>query len=97
MSTKFLTRVYTYDPKLSSSLKNDACTRQFSSYRGSFEITRGEWQTVRIPWSVFRGHGPGTEGVSFDASTLRRLGLVAIGREMEVNLALGGVRFYSVI
>jgi len=77
-------------------LKNAACSLQFSSYRGTFEISRGTWQTVRLPWSIFQGYGAGTEGVEFDPSSLRRLGVVAIGRAMEVNLALGGVRFYSV-
>lgn len=79
-----------------NSLKNAACSLQFSSYRGTFEISRGTWQTVRLPWSIFQGYGAGTEGVEFDPSSLRRLGVVAIGRAMEVNLALGGVRFYSV-
>jgi hypothetical protein len=31
-----------------------------------------------------------------DVSTLRRLGIVAIGKEMNVYIALAGARFYSV-
>lgn len=52
---------------------------------------------MRLPWSDFRGKGPGAEGADLDTSTLRRIGLVAIGREMEVNLALSGLKFYSVV
>ncbi|CAB9502663.1 complex i intermediate-associated protein 30 [Seminavis robusta] len=78
-------------------LKNDNCDRQFSSYRGTFSIPNGEWTTVRMPFSDFIGKGPGAEEAPFDPSTLRRIGVVAIGREMEVTLGLAGLKFYSVL
>jgi len=79
-------------------LKNAASERQFSSYRATFGVdTPGTWQTILVPWSEFVGHGPGCQDTPLDTSTLRRIGVVAIGREMEVYLALGGIRFYSVI
>jgi len=80
-----------------SSLRNPACARQFSSYRATFELPVDAWTTIRLPWSEFAGHGPGCEDTPFDASALRRIGLVAIGKEMDVFLGLGGLRFYSVI
>jgi hypothetical protein len=56
----------------------------------------GEWTAVRIPWSNFRGYGPGAGETPFDASTLTRAGVVAIGKKMDnVVLALSGFRFYN--
>ena len=70
----------------------------FASYRGTFEIqSNGGWSTVRIPWSDFQGKGPGAEDLKFDPSQLRRIGVVAIGREMEVYLAVSKLAFYNVI
>jgi hypothetical protein len=43
------------------------------------------------------GYGPGSETTPFDAKALRRIGLVSIGKEMNVCLGLGELRFYSVI
>ncbi len=82
--------------KFNIHLRNSACLRQFSSYRGSFIVKdNNEWQTVRIPFSSFVGHGPGSSETPFDPSELRRLGIVAIGKAMEVYLAVAGVRFYK--
>jgi hypothetical protein len=69
-------------------------TFQQSSYRHTFEITEpNEWTTIMIPWSSFQGY---SVSVPLDISALRRIGIVAIGREMDVFLAVGGVNFYSV-
>lgn len=78
-------------------LKNDSCQRQFSSYRATFTIPRGEWTSIRLPFSEFLGKGPGAEDVDFDVSTLRRIGIVAIGKTMEVSLGVSGLSFYSVL
>jgi len=76
-------------------LKNAACMRQFSSYRSTFSLDRGEWTKVRIPWSDFEGHGWGAVENNFDPSTLRRLGVVSIGKEVDVTLALSSIGFYK--
>ena len=78
-------------------LRNPACARQNSSYRASFQIESGKgWKTIRLPWKDFKGFGPGPESTPFDVTELRRVGIVAIGRKIEdLNLALGGLRFYS--
>ena len=78
-------------------LRNPACARQNSSYRATFQIESGKgWKTVRLPWKDFKGFGPGPESTPFDVTELRRVGIVAIGRKIEdLNLALGGLRFYS--
>ena len=79
------------------SLKTPDCVA-FASYRSTFELTtNADWKTIRIPWSDFRGKGPGAADVAFDPSWLRRIGLVAIGREMIVCLAVSKLGFYSVL
>mmetsp|Transcript_23744 Transcript_23744/g.27464 ORF Transcript_23744/g.27464 Transcript_23744/m.27464 type:complete len:323 (-) Transcript_23744:165-1133(-) len=82
--------------KFNVHLRNSACLRQFSSYRGTFTCNNGKsWETVKIPFSDFVGYGPGSSETPFDPSELRRLGIVAIGKAMEVYLAVSGVRFYK--
>ncbi len=82
--------------KFNVHLRNPACLRQFSSYRGTFEVKNGgDWETVRIPFDDFVGHGPGSSEIPFDPKELRRLGIVAIGKQMDVYLAVSGVRFYK--
>jgi hypothetical protein len=67
-----------------------------TSYRHTFEVEEGpnKWAKIMIPWSSFQGYGVAEP---LDISALRRIGIVAIGEEMEVFLAVGGVRFYAVI
>ena len=50
--------------------------------------------TIRLPWTSFVGYGPGSDTEPFDASQLRRIGIVAIGKAMEVYLAVSSVKFY---
>ena len=69
--------------------------RPFSSYRATFAVpTNREWCTIRLPWERFRGHGPGATEHPFDPACLVRAGIVAIGREMDVELGIAGLRFY---
>jgi len=84
------------EEKFNVHLRNSACLRQFSSYRGSFIVKDNDvWQTVKIPFNSFVGYGPGSSETPFDPSELRRLGIVAIGKPMDVYLAVAGVRFYK--
>lgn len=76
-------------------IKTADCQRPFSSYRATFSLPQGSWERVRLPWSQFNGKGPGADGVPFDVTALRRLGVVAIGKEMKVFIALAGIRFYN--
>ena len=79
------------------SLKTPACDRQRSSYRSTFTIRPGQWATVRLPWDSFDGSGPGDATTAPFVPTLRRLGVVSIGEEKDVVLAVGRVGFYNVI
>ena len=77
------------------SLKNNNCLRQFSSYRATVELPKGQWKKIQIPWSGFEGYGWGAVENAFDPSTLRRLGIVAIGKAMDVTIALSSIRFFQ--
>jgi hypothetical protein len=51
---------------------------------------------VRLPWDAFEGYGPGPDVTPF-VPLLRRLGIVSIGKEKDVVLAVGRIGFYNVI
>ena len=55
------------------------------------------WQTVRIPFSSFVGDSQDGQSKSVDYSKLKRIGIVVLDQETDVELAVGGVRFYSVL
>lgn len=66
-------------------------TRPWQSYRQTFHPERA-WQTLRLPFADFEPH---RIDARLDLTALRRLGVVAIGRPFEVDIAIGGVRFYA--
>jgi len=72
-------------------LKTTATTRPWQSYRASFK-TGPEWREVRLPFSAFSPHR--VEPV-LDVRRLRRLGVVAIGREMRAEICVAEVAFYA--
>lgn len=74
-------------------------TLQQASYRHTFQIEEeNTWQTIRVPFSSFLAYG-GSDDMppTVNQSELRRIGLVAIGREVDIFFALSGIKFYSVI
>ena len=77
------------------SLRTPACERQNSSYRSTFTITPGVWRTVRLPFSDFKGYGPGPDSKQFEPR-VRRLAVVSIGEAKDVVLAVAKVGFYNV-
>jgi hypothetical protein len=64
----------------------------WQSYRASFQAGP-QWTTVRLP---FAGFIPYRIDRPLDLSVLRRLGLVAIGREMAADLCLSHMTFYPI-
>lgn len=72
-------------------LRTADVARPWQSYRQSF-IARPEWQTLRLPFAHFEAH---RIDAPLDLSTLRRIGIVAIGRAFHADIAIGGVRFHS--
>lgn len=72
-------------------LRTTALTRPWQSFRAPFLATP-QWQTVQMPFSSFEAHR--TDAV-FDASTLRRIGILAIGRVFDADVTVAGVRLYK--
>ena len=70
-------------------LRTAELSRPWQSYRQSF-LAQAGWRTVRLP---FAGFVPHRTDVPFDPGLVRRLGLVAIGRAFEADLALAAIRF----
>lgn len=71
-------------------LRTSDIRRPWQSYRQSFEAG-AEWQTVRLPFAGFEAY---RIDAPLNVARLRRLGLVAIGRAFEADVALGGLRLY---
>jgi hypothetical protein len=62
----------------------------WQSYRAGF-VAADRWQTLRLPFSAFR---PYRIDRPLDLGSLRRLGLVAIGREMQADVCLARLALY---
>lgn len=71
-------------------LRNRDTRIVWQSYRAGFRAGP-EWQTLRLPFSEFR---PYRIDRSLVLRHLRRLGLVAIGREMTADLCVARVALY---
>ena len=72
-------------------LRTAELTRPWQSYRADFAVTP-EWTRLRLPFAALRPHR--TE-VPFAPARLRRLGLIAIGREFRADLAVARVAFFA--
>lgn len=63
----------------------------WQSYRASFKAT-SDWQTIRIPFVDLDAYKTSQK---FRQNKLKRIGLVAIGRDFLADLCLASLRFYS--
>ena len=63
----------------------------WQSYRFSFTAA-SDWQTYRIPFSALEKYKTFHK---FSQGEIKRIGLVAIGREFEADLCLADIRFYN--
>lgn len=71
-------------------LRTTDLTYPWQSYRSVFHAAR-EWEAHDLPFSGFTANR--TE-CPLHPARLRRVGLIAIGEERIVNVALGDLRFY---
>ncbi len=71
-------------------LRSDATRRPWQSYRASFK-SLPSWHTVQLPFTDFQPHRIDTP---LKLETLRRLGVVAIGRPFTANLCIGRLALY---
>ncbi|MGD8977263.1 MAG: CIA30 family protein [Gammaproteobacteria bacterium] len=65
-------------------------SRPWQSYRARF-AAGPEWQTIEFPFDEFEPYRLETP---LDRSRLRRIGIVAIGREFSADLAVCEIGFY---
>lgn len=72
-------------------LRTSDLTRPWQSYRQTVHPA-ADWQTLRLPFAAFEPH---RIDAPLDLTALRRIGVVAIGRPFDVDIAVGGVRFYA--
>lgn len=82
--------VYGNGEEYNMHLRTADVTRPWQSYRHSF-IASPEWKTLRLSFEGFKPHRIETP---LDLTSLRRIGIVAIGRAFAADFAIGGVRFY---
>lgn len=71
-------------------LRTDALNRPWQSFRTDF-IAPDTWQTVRLPFAEVTPHKTDAQ---FDPARLRRIGILAIGREMRAEIAVASVHLY---
>ncbi len=63
----------------------------WQSFRHPFTAAP-KWTTLRLPFTAFEAHR--TE-VAFNAAHLRRMGVLAIGREFQADVSVAAVRLYA--
>ncbi|MEO3415392.1 CIA30 family protein [Roseovarius sp. CAU 1744] len=71
-------------------LRTDQLSRPWQSYRTAF-IAAKVWTTIRLPFSDFT---PNKTDVPFDPKRLRRIGILAYGREYQADVAVSAIRLY---
>jgi len=72
-------------------LRTADVVRPWQSYRQSF-VAAPQWQTLRMPFAEFEAH---RVDAPLNPSTLRRIGIVAIGRAFHADIAISGLRFHA--
>ena len=70
--------------------RTDGLWFPWQSYRYSFTAAT-DWQTYRIPFSALEKY---KTFHSFSQDEIKRIGLVAIGREFQADLCLAAIGFY---
>lgn len=71
-------------------LRTDQITRPWQSFRADF-LAPDSWTTIKIQFADLEAHK--TEA-KFNSARLRRIGVLAIGREMQADIAVSQVRLY---
>lgn len=71
-------------------LRTQQLIRPWQSFRSEF-VAGSQWRALRFPFNEFIAHK--TE-VVFDPSALRRIGILAIGREFRAEMAVSGISLY---
>lgn len=86
----FVLELYGNDQQYNMHLRTSDLWLPWQAYRASFHVPRS-WISLRLPFSGFKSYRTGKD---LDLEKLRRIGLVAIGREFEANLCIGKIGLY---
>lgn len=65
-------------------------TRPWQSFRSDF-VAPPRWRTLKVPFNELEAH---RTDARFDPARLRRIGILAIGREFRADVAIAAVRLY---
>lgn len=71
-------------------VRTDQLSRPWQSFRASF-VAPAHWTRVEIPFSDLTPH---RTDVYFDPARVRRIGILAIGREMQAEISVAGIELY---
>ncbi|SOE18999.1 complex I intermediate-associated protein 30 (CIA30) [Hoeflea halophila] len=71
-------------------LRTSQLTKPWQSFRAEFQASEG-WKTVRMPFDGFEAY---RHEFSFDPNQLRRIGVLAVGREFQADVAVSAIRLY---
>ena len=71
-------------------VRTPALRRPWQSFRAEF-VAPDTWTTIRVPFDSLVAH---RTDAAFDPGALRRIGLLAIGREMVADIAVASVTLY---
>lgn len=72
-------------------LRTDALQRPWQSFRTAF-VAPPAWGVVQVPFAQIEAH---KTDAAFDPARLRRIGILAIGREFHADIAIAVLRFYA--
>ena len=82
--------VYGNGESYSVHLRTNDTLLPWQSYRMPI-LAQGAWKVIRLPFKSFKPH---RLYVPLDVTRLERMGVVAIGRAFEADVAIGGARLY---
>ena len=82
--------VYGNEQQYNVHLRTSDVSLPWQSYRSTF-YAPSEWQTIYLPFSEFRPH---SIDKPLDIAKLKRIGIVAIGREFEADMCIGKLALY---
>ena len=82
--------VYGNNEEYNLHLRSNDVWLPWQSYRASF-VAPAKWQTIKLPFSSFSGY---RIRKPLDLADLKRIGVVAIGREFAADLCIGQLALY---
>ncbi|NNJ91247.1 MAG: hypothetical protein HKP55_06205 [Gammaproteobacteria bacterium] len=62
----------------------------WQAFRATFQ-TNGDWQIINLPFSSFQAYKTSED---LNVENLKRIGVVAIGREFDANICVASIGFY---